>query len=167
MQSLLLNVDVLRRGEHFRHEAEQLCNNEQPSERGEWIWHGNDTEKHPAMRSSAYVHDLTVIILIILIIFVFIASEDRIRNGCKKIMKSRQGSTQGRLDTFFTVTGSISSKRKVCTAVYFRFDRMSACCCAGWGIFQLLRGGEINKNSLLCVPKLRVGSESFWFPFFM
>lgn len=40
-------------------------------------------------------------------------SEDRIRNGCKKIMKSRQGSTQGRLDTFFTVTGSISSKRKV------------------------------------------------------
>lgn len=42
-----------------------------------------------------------------------VASEDRIRNGCKKIMKSRQGSTQGRLDTFFTVTGSISSKRKV------------------------------------------------------
>lgn len=42
-----------------------------------------------------------------------VVSEDRIRNGCKKIMKSRQGSTQGRLDTFFTVTGSISSKRKV------------------------------------------------------
>uniref|UniRef100_A0A3B4EN55 Flap endonuclease 1 n=1 Tax=Pygocentrus nattereri TaxID=42514 RepID=A0A3B4EN55_PYGNA len=41
-------------------------------------------------------------------------NEDRIRNGCKKIMKSRQGSTQGRLDTFFTVTGSLSSKRKVC-----------------------------------------------------
>ncbi|XP_076147192.1 flap endonuclease 1 isoform X1 [Alosa pseudoharengus] len=39
-------------------------------------------------------------------------SEERIRNGCKKIMKSRQGSTQGRLDTFFTVTGSLSSKRK-------------------------------------------------------
>ncbi|TRY56600.1 hypothetical protein DNTS_003513 [Danionella cerebrum] len=39
-------------------------------------------------------------------------SEDRIRNGCKKIVKSRQGSTQGRLDTFFSVTGSISSKRK-------------------------------------------------------
>ncbi|XP_028826189.1 flap endonuclease 1 isoform X2 [Denticeps clupeoides] len=38
-------------------------------------------------------------------------SEDRIRNGCKKILKSRQGSTQGRLDTFFTVTGSLSSKR--------------------------------------------------------
>lgn len=36
------------------------------------------------------------------------------RNGCKKILKSRQGSTQGRLDTFFTVTGSLSSKRKVC-----------------------------------------------------
>lgn len=42
-----------------------------------------------------------------------VSSEDRMRNGCKKIMKSRQGSTQGRLDTFFTVTGSISSKRKV------------------------------------------------------
>uniref|UniRef100_A0A673B9S6 Flap endonuclease 1 n=1 Tax=Sphaeramia orbicularis TaxID=375764 RepID=A0A673B9S6_9TELE len=39
-------------------------------------------------------------------------SEDRIRNGFKKIMKSRQGSTQGRLDSFFTVTGSLSSKRK-------------------------------------------------------
>uniref|UniRef100_A0A3P9DD13 Flap endonuclease 1 n=2 Tax=Haplochromini TaxID=319058 RepID=A0A3P9DD13_9CICH len=39
-------------------------------------------------------------------------SEDRIRNGCKKIVKSRQGSTQGRLDSFFTVTGSLSSKRK-------------------------------------------------------
>ncbi|KAG5268901.1 hypothetical protein AALO_G00217710 [Alosa alosa] len=39
-------------------------------------------------------------------------NEERIRNGCKKIMKSRQGSTQGRLDTFFTVTGSLSSKRK-------------------------------------------------------
>uniref|UniRef100_A0A3B4ZRB4 Flap endonuclease 1 n=1 Tax=Stegastes partitus TaxID=144197 RepID=A0A3B4ZRB4_9TELE len=39
-------------------------------------------------------------------------SEDRIRNGCKKIVKSRQGSTQGRLDSFFSVTGSLSSKRK-------------------------------------------------------
>uniref|UniRef100_A0A667ZY70 Flap endonuclease 1 n=1 Tax=Myripristis murdjan TaxID=586833 RepID=A0A667ZY70_9TELE len=39
-------------------------------------------------------------------------SEDRIRNGYKKIVKSRQGSTQGRLDSFFTVTGSLSSKRK-------------------------------------------------------
>ncbi|XP_069044219.1 flap endonuclease 1 [Lepisosteus oculatus] len=39
-------------------------------------------------------------------------SEDRIRNGCRKIAKSRQGSTQGRLDSFFTVTGSLSSKRK-------------------------------------------------------
>uniref|UniRef100_A0A8C6TFE1 Flap endonuclease 1 n=1 Tax=Neogobius melanostomus TaxID=47308 RepID=A0A8C6TFE1_9GOBI len=39
-------------------------------------------------------------------------SEDRMRNGFKKIIKSRQGSTQGRLDSFFTVTGSLSSKRK-------------------------------------------------------
>uniref|UniRef100_A0A8C6TC06 XPG-I domain-containing protein n=1 Tax=Neogobius melanostomus TaxID=47308 RepID=A0A8C6TC06_9GOBI len=39
-------------------------------------------------------------------------SEDRMRSGFKKIIKSRQGSTQGRLDSFFTVTGSLSSKRK-------------------------------------------------------
>ncbi|XP_073430078.1 flap endonuclease 1 [Dendrobates tinctorius] len=40
-------------------------------------------------------------------------SEDRIRNGAKKLAKNRHGSTQGRLDDFFKVTGSItSSKRK-------------------------------------------------------
>ena len=30
-------------------------------------------------------------------------SEDRIRNGCKKLDKARGGSTQGRLDSFFKV----------------------------------------------------------------
>lgn len=41
-------------------------------------------------------------------------NEDRIRNGAKKLAKNRQGATQGRLDDFFKVTGSISStKRKV------------------------------------------------------
>ncbi|XP_051883225.1 flap endonuclease 1 [Pristis pectinata] len=40
-------------------------------------------------------------------------SEDRIRNGAKKLQKSRQGSTQGRLDDFFKVTGTLTSgKRK-------------------------------------------------------
>ncbi|CAH2326239.1 flap endonuclease 1 [Pelobates cultripes] len=39
-------------------------------------------------------------------------NEDRIRNGAKKLAKNRHGSTQGRLDDFFKVTGSISSKRK-------------------------------------------------------
>uniref|UniRef100_A0A8C7HFM9 Flap structure-specific endonuclease 1 n=1 Tax=Oncorhynchus kisutch TaxID=8019 RepID=A0A8C7HFM9_ONCKI len=39
-------------------------------------------------------------------------SSFQVCNGCKKILKSRQGSTQGRLDTFFTITGSLSSKRK-------------------------------------------------------
>lgn len=48
----------------------------------------------------------------------FLCSEDRIRNGCKKISKSRQGSTQGRLDSFFSVTGSLSSKRKVHSEQY-------------------------------------------------
>lgn len=32
--------------------------------------------------------------------------EDRIRNGCKKLLKGRQGSTQGRLDSFFKVLPS-------------------------------------------------------------
>uniref|UniRef100_H2ZWI0 Flap endonuclease 1 n=2 Tax=Latimeria chalumnae TaxID=7897 RepID=H2ZWI0_LATCH len=39
-------------------------------------------------------------------------SEDRIRNGAKKLTKSRQGSTQGRLDDFFKVTGSITSAKR-------------------------------------------------------
>lgn len=40
-------------------------------------------------------------------------NEERIRNGAKKLMKSRQGSTQVRLDDFFKVTGSLTSgKRK-------------------------------------------------------
>ncbi|XP_059497702.1 flap endonuclease 1 [Stegostoma tigrinum] len=41
-------------------------------------------------------------------------SEERIRNGAKKLLKGRQGCTQGRLDDFFKVTGSLTSaKRKV------------------------------------------------------
>ncbi|MEE6523153.1 hypothetical protein FKM82_021892 [Ascaphus truei] len=44
-------------------------------------------------------------------------NEDRVRNGAKKLAKNRQGSTQGRLDDFFKVTGSVSSsKRKVTEA---------------------------------------------------
>ncbi|KAG9475699.1 flap endonuclease 1 [Eleutherodactylus coqui] len=39
-------------------------------------------------------------------------SEDRIRNGAKKLAKNRHGSTQGRLDDFFKVTGSISSTKR-------------------------------------------------------
>ena len=46
-------------------------------------------------------------------------SEDRIRNGVKRILKSRQGATQGRLDTFFKpiATATAGVKRKVCTHV--------------------------------------------------
>jgi len=42
-------------------------------------------------------------------------SEDRIRSGIKKLTKARQGSTQGRLDSFFKVlpSPSPSNKRKV------------------------------------------------------
>ena len=32
-------------------------------------------------------------------------NEDRIRNGAKKLLKGREGNTQGRLDSFFKVTG--------------------------------------------------------------
>lgn len=39
-------------------------------------------------------------------------SEERIRNGVKRLSKSRQGSTQGRLDDFFKVTGSITSAKR-------------------------------------------------------
>ncbi|GIY53966.1 flap endonuclease 1 [Caerostris darwini] len=42
-------------------------------------------------------------------------SEDRVKNGVKKLMKGRHGSTQGRLDSFFTVlpkTNSNPVKRK-------------------------------------------------------
>lgn len=40
-------------------------------------------------------------------------SEDRVKNGVKKLMKARQGTTQGRLDTFFSVLPSNgSTKRK-------------------------------------------------------
>ncbi|XP_014674476.1 PREDICTED: flap endonuclease 1-like [Priapulus caudatus] len=39
-------------------------------------------------------------------------SEDRIKNGIKKLTKTRHGSTQGRLDNFFTVLATSSTKRK-------------------------------------------------------
>ncbi|XP_067870241.1 flap endonuclease 1 isoform X1 [Heterodontus francisci] len=39
-------------------------------------------------------------------------SEERIRNGAKKLLKGRQGSTQGRLDDFFKVTGSLTSAKR-------------------------------------------------------
>ncbi|KXJ23819.1 flap endonuclease 1 [Exaiptasia diaphana] len=39
-------------------------------------------------------------------------SEDRIRSGIKKLTKARHGSTQGRLDSFFTVKTSTTPKRK-------------------------------------------------------
>lgn len=46
---------------------------------------------------------------------ILIFSEDRIRSGMKKLTKARQGSTQGRLDSFFKVlpSPSPSNKRKV------------------------------------------------------
>ena len=48
-------------------------------------------------------------------------SEDRIRNGIKKILKSRKGGTQVRLDSFFKVTHT-TPKRKVNLNFYFMFS---------------------------------------------
>lgn len=39
-------------------------------------------------------------------------SEDRVRSGLKKIIKSRSGSTQSRLDSFFSVS-TTPAKRKL------------------------------------------------------
>ena len=39
-------------------------------------------------------------------------AEDRIRNGAKKLLKARQGSTQGRLDGFFKVLGTTTANNK-------------------------------------------------------
>ncbi|NXK87671.1 FEN1 endonuclease, partial [Formicarius rufipectus] len=39
-------------------------------------------------------------------------NEERIRSGVRRLSKSRQGSTQGRLDDFFKVTGSITSAKR-------------------------------------------------------
>lgn len=39
-------------------------------------------------------------------------SEERIRSGARRLSKCRQGSTQGRLDDFFKVTGSLSSAKR-------------------------------------------------------
>jgi len=47
-------------------------------------------------------------------------SEERIRNGAKKLEKSRTTVTQGRLDNFFQVVSVTSSKRKVIDR-YFPF----------------------------------------------
>lgn len=39
-------------------------------------------------------------------------NEERVRNGVKKLLKSRSTSVQGRLDGFFTVLSTTPAKRK-------------------------------------------------------
>ena len=51
----------------------------------------------------------------------FLLSEDRIRNGIKKILKARNTGTQVRLDSFFKVTSTTPSKRKVNILLSFKF----------------------------------------------
>lgn len=63
-------------------------------------------------------------------------SEDRIRNGAKKLVKARNSSTQGRLDSFFKVLPQPSSgnnKRKVSKFVKRFWIRVAGSlpgCCA-------------------------------------
>jgi len=45
-------------------------------------------------------------------------SEERIRNGAKKLEKSRTTVTQGRLDSFFQVVSVSPSKRKVVIVIF-------------------------------------------------
>ena len=60
-------------------------------------------------RSFSFSHNMRTYLMIYII-----CSEDRMRNGCKKLTKARHGSTQGRLDSFFKVTHvTPSNKRKV------------------------------------------------------
>ncbi|CAG9860110.1 unnamed protein product [Phyllotreta striolata] len=40
-------------------------------------------------------------------------SEERVRNGCKKLLKAKGSSTQGRLDGFFKVLSTTPAKRKL------------------------------------------------------
>ena len=51
----------------------------------------------------------------------FVSSEDRIRNGAKKLVKARATTQQGRLDAFFTVSHTVSTttptKKLVCVYV--------------------------------------------------
>jgi len=53
--------------------------------------------------------------LFIVLILLTYYSEERIRNGAKKILKAKQSSTQGRMDSFFKVIPSNKPaiKRKV------------------------------------------------------
>lgn len=39
-------------------------------------------------------------------------NEERVRNGTKKLLKAKSGTTQGRLDGFFKVLSSTPAKRK-------------------------------------------------------
>ena len=69
----------------------------------------------------AYFHFLSKFVLdsTIVIVIPFFSSEDRIRNGAKKLMKSKQGATQGRMDSFFKAVPSpmTDNKRKVCSKI--------------------------------------------------
>lgn len=40
-------------------------------------------------------------------------NEERVRNGCKKLLKARSSTTQGRLDGFFKVLSTTPAKRKI------------------------------------------------------
>ena len=76
--------------------------------KGSWAWQ----DLYPAknfMYTVSWGH------LCALKFFITYHSEDRIRNGAKKLLKSKQKATQGRLDMFFKPVASpvAGQKRKV------------------------------------------------------
>jgi flap endonuclease-1 len=51
-------------------------------------------------------------------------SEDRVRNGSKKLTKARSTTQQGRLDTFFSVTRNVTTTTPTTKkAVWEYFDK--------------------------------------------
>ena len=86
-------------------------------------------------------------------------SEERVRNGTKKLVKAKNTGTQGRLDSFFTVLPSTnnSNKRKVSCLIYFflYFSNINIIL-IGWSFFSRLMIKKVPGKLLLKEEKLQV-----------
>ena len=94
----------------------------------------------------------------VILMLYLLLSEDRIRNGVKKMLKSRQGSTQGRLDSFFKVLPSpVSAQKRVWFSVP-SFHTAVTC-----QLFRLLQGmGSHTKGPPTKKAKMGSGSGGRW-----
>ena len=50
---------------------------------------------------------------------VYFFSEDRIRNGAKKLAKARTITQQGRLDSFFSISHTVSATTKKVVCIHY------------------------------------------------